>query len=226
MRILVTRPEPGGGATAARLRALGHEAIAAPLLGFEAVAWAPPETLPDALLLTSAAAARLAGAVPAAFQALPAYTVGAATAAAARAAGFADVRVGDGGVQALIDAMAVAGTRRVLHLAGEDRTAVTVPDGLELVIRTVYRACLQPLAALPAVDWVLLYSARTAGQFAAEVDRLAGDRGSIAIAAISSRALAAAGGGWRRAVAAESPDEDALLAAIGVTWQKPGASLT
>lgn len=226
MRILVTRPDPGGGATAARLRALGHEVTLHPLLGFEAVAWTPPDTLPEAVVLTSAAAARLAGVVPAALRGVPAHAVGAATAAAARAAGFADVRVGNGGVQALLDAMAAAGTRQVLHLAGEDRTPVAVPAGMELVIRTVYRACLLPLPALPEVDWVLLFSARTAAQFAAEVDRLGGDRASLAIAAISPAALAAAGAGWRRAVAAVTPDEDALLAVIGAPWQKPDASLT
>ncbi len=224
MRILVTRPAPGGAATAERLRALGHEVRLEPLLGFEAVPWVPPAEAPEALLLTSAAAARLAGAVPPALLAVPVHAVGAATAAAARAAGFGDVRVGGGGAQALLDAMAAAGVRQVLHLAGKDRTAVAVPAGLALVIRTVYRARLEPLAALPAVDWVLLYSARTAGQFAAEVDRLGGDRAAFAIAAISPAALAAAGPGWRRAVAAEAPDEDALLAAIGATWQKPATS--
>ena len=42
MKILVTRPLPGGEATAARLRALGHEVVLAPLMETEAVAWQPP----------------------------------------------------------------------------------------------------------------------------------------------------------------------------------------
>lgn len=226
MRILVTRPRPGGAATAGRLRALGHDVVLEPLLGFEAVPWTTPSAMPEAVLLTSAAAARLAGVVPPAMLGVPVYTVGAVTAAAARTAGFRDVRVGAGGAQLLLDELAAAGVRQVLHLAGEDRTAVALPPGLELVIRTVYRARLQPLGALPAADWVLLYSARTSAHFGAEVDRLGGDRGAIAVAAISPAALAAAGAGWGRALAATTPDEDALLAAIGATWQKPAASPT
>ena len=221
MRILVTRPEPGGAATAARLRALGHDALLTPLLAFEALPWTPPETPPQAVMVTSAAAVRLAGPAAAAFHALPVYAVGAATAAAARTAGFADVRGGEAGVQALVETMAGDGVTSALHLAGEDRTPVTLPAGLALTVVTVYRAALQPLAALPPVDWVLLYSARTAAHFAAEAGRLGAARGELAVAAISPAVLAAAGPGWGRAVAAATPDEDALLAAIGVTWQKP-----
>jgi uroporphyrinogen-III synthase len=225
LRILVTRPQPGGAATVARLQALGHEALLTPLLEMQATAWEAPEAASQAVMLTSAAAARLAGDAAAAFHGLPAFAVGQATAAAARAAGFADVRAGDAGVQALVMAMAADGFESVLHLAGEDRTAVAVPEGLSLVVRTVYRAELMPLPVLPHADWVLLYSARTAAHFAVEVDRLGGARGEIAIAAISAAVLAAAGSGWQRAIAAERPDEDAVLAAIGAAWQKPVTEL-
>jgi uroporphyrinogen-III synthase len=225
MRILVTRPLPGGAATAARLERLGHTALLTPLLKLEAVAWEPPAKAPQAVMVTSAAAVQLAGAGTAVFRALPLYAVGAATASAARAAGFVDVRSGEAGVQALIEAMAGEGITTALHLAGEDRTAVRLPAGLTLTIRIVYRARLQPLLAMRPVDWVLLYSARTAAHFASEIDRLAVARGGVSVAAISDAALAAAGTGWKRAVAAASPDEDALLAAIGVAWQKPHSNL-
>jgi uroporphyrinogen-III synthase len=221
MRMLVTRPLPGGAATVARLQALGHEALLTPLLETQAVAWQMPDAAPQAVMITSAAAARLAGDAAAAFHRLPTYAVGDATAAAARAAGFADVRAGEAGVQALLTAMAAAGLTRVLHLAGEDRTDVAAPDGLMLQVRTVYRAALRPLPSLPSVDFVLVYSARTAAHFAAEVDRLGLARGDVAIAAISPAALAAAGGGWQQAVAAARPDEDAMLAAIAAAWHKP-----
>lgn len=216
MRILVTRPLPGGESTAARLRALGHEVMLAPLMATEAIAWAPPDMPPAAIMLTSAFAARLADA--AAYHPLPLFAVGAATARAAADAGFTDVRDGGGTVQALLDTVAGAGFASILHLAGENRTPVVIPHGLHVETRTVYRARLLPLAALPNTDWVLLYSPRTAAHFAAEVDRL-GKRHITAIAAISTAALAAAGLGWRRAVAAVRPDEDALLASIGVPCQ-------
>jgi uroporphyrinogen-III synthase len=48
----------------------------------------------DAVMLTSANAARLAGDAMASFTALPCYAVGEASAAAAADAGFADIRVG------------------------------------------------------------------------------------------------------------------------------------
>lgn len=210
MRVLVTRPQPGADSTAAALRALGHEALVLPLLTTESLAWPPPSTLPDAVLLTSAASVRHAGPGADALRRLPAHCVGAATAAAARAAGWQDVRQGPGTAQALLDTLG----GRVLHLAGEDRTAVVLPPGLTLEIRTVYRACLMPMPALPAADLALLYSARTARHFAAEWDRLGGRRGAIAVLAISPPALAAAGPGWRVARAAPAPTEDALLAVL------------
>jgi uroporphyrinogen-III synthase len=152
--------------------------------------------------------------------ALPAFTVGDATGAAARAAGFCDVHDGGGTVQALVDGLAAAGIGAVLHLAGADRTPVRLPAGLIVSVVVVYRACLLPLACLPEFDWVLLYSARTAAHFAAEFDRLGGVRRAAAIAAISARAAAAAGPGWAEVVTAAAPSEDALLAAIDAAWQK------
>lgn len=210
MRVLVTRPQPGADATAARLRALGHDAEVLPLLATESIDWALPATLPEAVMLTSAASVRHAGPGADVLRHLPAHCVGTATAAAARAAGWQDVHQGPGTAQALLDTLA----GRVLHLAGEDRTAVTPPPELTLDIRTVYRACLMAMPALPGADLVLLYSARTARHFAAEWDRLGGRRGDIAVLGISCQALAAAGTGWRLARAAPAPTEDALLAAL------------
>jgi uroporphyrinogen-III synthase len=181
----------------------------------EAVAWDMPRPAPDAVMLTSAFAARLAGPGPP--HHLPVFAVGSATARAARDAGFADVREGGGTVQATLDTVAAAGFASLLHLAGEDRTPVVVPAGLAVTTRNVYRARLVPLVALPAVDWVLLYSPRSAAHFAAEVRRLSADVGRIGVAAISAATLAAAGPGWRATAVASEPNEDALLAAIGVS---------
>lgn len=215
MRLLVTRPLPAGAATADRLQSLGHDVTLAPLMATEAVAWTLPDALPDAVMLTSAFAARLAN--NAAVYHLPAFAVGGATARAAREAGFADVREGGGTAQALLDGAAAAGIASLLHLAGEDLTPVVVPAGLIVITRTVYRARLVPLAALPVVDWVLLYSPRSAAHFAAEVRRLSADVGRIGVAAISAATLAAAGPGWRATAVGHEPTEDALLAAIGVS---------
>lgn len=214
----MTRPEPGASATAAKLRAAGHEVIVSPLLDPVAFAWDVPEGPFDAIMFTSGAAARLAGPRAAQFNGLPAYCVGASTAAAATVAGFRHVVAGSGDAAALAQRVATDGFRDVLHLAGRDR--VDVPG---VTARTVYAAELAPLTseaidALTAgrVDWVLLFSARTAAQFAA----LWQDRSELSAAAISSAVLTAAGGGWRRIVAAIEPSEAGVLAAAGLSCDK------
>ena len=214
MRLLVVRPEPGAAATAAKLRALGHEPIVLPLLATEALDWQPPATLPDGVIITSAAAVRHAGPAAAGLQHLPLFCVGGATAAAARAAGWRDVGQGPGTLQGLLDELA-ATPRLLLHLAGEDRTAVTVPAALTIETRILYRARLLPLPMLVPVDGILLHSPRTARHVAAEWDRLGGRRDLVSLFAISPLALAAAGPGWRSGKAAATPDDAALLAMLG-----------
>lgn len=220
MRVLVTRPEPAATATAARLARLGHEAIVAPLLTVRALEWEWPEMPVEALAVTSANAFAGLRALPE----LPLFAVGDATAAAARRHGVRDVRAPGGDVAALWAAVRAAGFARALHLAGRERTAAAVPGGLTVEVRAVYAADLAE--ALPddmaaalraaAVDWTLLYSARTAGGFARLVDAAGIARAALSIAAISSAALAAAGRGWRAAVAAATPDEAGLFAAAGL----------
>lgn len=214
MRLLVVRPEPGAAATAAKLRALGHEPIVVPLLATEPLDWQPPASCPDAVIITSAAAVRQAGPAAAALQDVPLFCVGEATAAAARAAGWRDVAVGPGSLQGLLDQLAANGPRHLLHLAGEDRTAVTIPDALTISVQTLYRARLLPLPMLVPVDGILLHSPRTARHVAAEWDRLGGRRDLVRLFAISPLALAAAGPGWRAGHAAPSPDDAALLAML------------
>jgi uroporphyrinogen-III synthase len=214
MRILVVRPEPGAAATAARVRALGHDAVVQPLLVTEALDWQLPAGLPDAVILTSAAALRHAGPQAAALMGLPALCVGAATAAAARAAGWQLAQAGPGTLQALLDAAAAGPHRHLLHVAGEDRTPARVPPELTIATTIVYRAVLRPLPALPDVEGVLLHSPRTARHLAAEWDRLGGNRGALAVYAISPATLAAAGTGWASAHAAAAPSDAALLAML------------
>lgn len=214
MRILVVRLQPGAAATAARVAALGHHVIVYPLLATQAVEWALPAILPDAVILTSAAAVRYAGGKADELKSLPALCVGAATAAAAHDAGWAHAQAGPGTLQGLLDAAADGPHRQLLHLAGEDRAAAQVPPGLTIEIAIVYRAVLQALPELPAADCVLLHSPRTARHFAAQWDRLGGRREQINLHAISAATLAAAGTGWRASHVAASPDDDALLATL------------
>lgn len=214
-RVLVLRPEPGAGATAAAARAIGLAAVAAPLFTVRAIAWQLPEEPFDAVLLTSASAARLGGPGLAALTHLPAYAVGTATAAAARAAGFTEVIAGESDVEAVV---ARAGGRRLLHLAGREHR----PGGAAAT-RIVYAADAAdalPAAARAALPEAvaLLHSARAAALFAA----LAGPREGLSVAAISPAAAEAAGRGWGRIAVADRPADAALLAAAAKLCDERG----
>lgn len=162
------------------------------------------------------------------FLGLPAFAVGAATAAAARARGFADVRAAEGDASALFARAASEGFAALVHLAGTERAEAAIPAGLAVHLRTVYSAT--PAAAFtPAasallcensVDLVLLYSARTATVFAALAGRIGLDRSNIALAALSPAIATAAGPGWRRVVIAPHPREDTLFASAGLLCDK------
>jgi uroporphyrinogen-III synthase len=105
-RIWITRTQPGADATAERVRAMGHEAIIAPLLSVRALEDVAMDLKGvGALAFTSAngvrAFAELCGE-----RELRVFAVGAATAQAARSAGFATVLSADGDVEALAEGIA------------------------------------------------------------------------------------------------------------------------
>lgn len=99
MRVLVTRPEPGAGRTAAKLREMGLGPVVLPLSETRPLP-VPPAAVPDdaaAVAVTSANA--ICHAPPALLERLahlPCHTVGQRTGAAARAAGFTQVVEGPG----------------------------------------------------------------------------------------------------------------------------------
>ena len=213
--LLVLRPQPGGDATAAAARALGLEPVVAPLFEVRPLAWQPPDPARfDAVMMTSANAARHGGGALHRYTALPCYAVGEATAEAAGSAGFGDLRTGPGDGADLLAMMAGEGVTRAFHPCGRERMPLAHPRvALEPV--PVYGA--EPVERLPeAADALLeggavalLHSPRAADLFA----RLAGDRRArIAIAAIGAAAAEAAGPGWQAVRVAERPRESALLA--------------
>lgn len=183
MRLLVTRPEPDGGRTAAALRARGHVVTVAPLLAVEAVTDADLGAGPwDAILLTSPNAARALAAHPRAaeLRRIPVLAVGDRTAAAARDAGFAEVASAAGDehdLARLARDRAVAGTARYLYAAGEDRAGDLAGDltahGHAVATVVVYRAVaaerLPPAVATALaageIDGVLHFSPRSADVF-------------------------------------------------------------
>jgi len=90
-RVWVTRAEPGAARTAVRLTALGFEPLVAPVLAIRPLSPAIDLTDIAALAFTSVnGVAAFAARTPERDR--PVFTVGDATAQAARDAGFTDVR--------------------------------------------------------------------------------------------------------------------------------------
>ena len=204
-KVVVLRPEPGASATVARAKAAGIEAMAIPLFEIVPVDWTVPDVSAfDALLLTSANAARHGGAGLTSLSRLPTYCVGEATAAAARSAGVNVAGTGVGDANALLDQ--VPDGLRLLHLTGVNHQII--PGATQLA---VYDNCaIDPPPSLDALDGgvAMVHSARAGARLAALVDA----RGDIAIAAISRAAAAACGDGWRWVAAIDAPTDGALLA--------------
>lgn len=125
MTILITRAMPEASVTARQVCALGHHPILSPLQRCERLSPALPEQKPERLIATSARAFHPHSLLPQDWRALPLHVVGAATARAAREAGFTHLLIAGGDAQSLIrDVMneAEAGSH-LLYMAGEPRKA-------------------------------------------------------------------------------------------------------
>lgn len=216
--VVVLRPEPGASETLARARRLGLETVSVPLFEIERMAWNMPSGEFDGLLLTSANAVRTAGESLAALRNLPVYAVGAATAAAAKAAGLTIGVVGTFGIDALL--RSIEPQLRLLHLCGEDRATGAAP-AQSIAAVPVYRAVAieNPNLAALLGNVVLIHSPR-AGRRLADI---AGERSKTTIVAISDAAAAAAGRGWARVAVAVRPSDEALLALAARLCNKTAA---
>jgi uroporphyrinogen-III synthase len=238
--VLVTRPDPDNAATAATLRARGHEVLLAPALRFEPIPL-PPGSAADysAVIVTSANALRAAAPQLQGHPLLelPLFAVGEQTAAAARRAGFVAVISADGDAEGLrecvvrsVRAAPAEDTRPLLYLAGADISRDLAGElgarGIEIVTRTTYR--MVPIVHLPRdvcdgftanrIAAVLHYSVRSARAFleaarAAGVEIAALAIPQVCISASVAQVLHEAGAA--RVVVAASPDEEALLTALG-----------
>ncbi|MES2002809.1 MAG: uroporphyrinogen-III synthase [Pseudomonadota bacterium] len=208
-RLAILRPEPGASATLECALQLGLDAFSLPLFDVVAVDWATPDLAGfDAVLLTSANALRHGGEALKAWRGYPAYAVGAATAEAARKAGFGIAAVGDQGVQRLLGSIDPG--LRLFHPCGSDRIDIG-ETGHTIESVPVYESrAIGKVAGITRLEGcVALVHSPRAGRRLAE---LASSKSTIAIAAISAAAAAAAGPGWERIEAASTPEDEALLA--------------
>jgi len=245
MRVLVTRPREDAGALVSALEARGHEALVEAVLSIVPAADIPAPLDLDgvqAVLFTSAngvrAFARLGGE-----RDLPAFTVGEASAAAARAAGFARVKSAAGDVNDLARLVVrelepAAGA--LFHGAGV-ASAGDLKGALEGAGFTLRRVVLyeaRPAASIsPAVraalaggriDAVTFFSPRSAETFVSLV-RAAGLEAACAAldavclsAAVAQKARAVS---WRTVRIAARPRQDAMLACIDDLAAASGTTL-
>ncbi|MDO9336888.1 MAG: uroporphyrinogen-III synthase [Caulobacter sp.] len=172
--VWINRAQPGAAATANRVEAKGWTALVAPLL--------EARTLPNPTLdLTGIAALAFSSAQGVrAFAALtdarlPAFTVGDATAEAARAAGFTAVQSADGDVLALAELIASARPGPILHAGALQPAGDLVGDltarGLKARTVALYETrSIEPteaLSRLPDITAVLVHSPKAAALLAA-----------------------------------------------------------
>lgn len=175
----MARPEPGAARTGARLAALGHVPLVAPVLVVRPTGAPLPHGSFDGLILTSANAldAVLATTAADALRGIPVFAVGPRTAALAEARlGAVAIGTGDAAALAVLVRRSLAPGARLLHVAGAERKAEPVATletaGYAVETHVAYAAEAVPhlpdpvFAALAAtqggLDAVLHYSRRSA----------------------------------------------------------------
>ena len=219
-RVWITRAQPEASATAERVRELGFEPVVEPVLEVQPVAEPVDFEGVGALAFTSRNGVRALAALSPE-RGLPVFTVGDATAAAAREAGFAEVVSASGDVAALAE---LIGRRReglageVLYLAPEeparDLAQALADRGVPARSQAIYRTVALDVGTAPQVDAVLFHSAKAAAGLAGSLDSML--LASAMAAICLSPAVAAALGdlSFGEVLVAPSPNEDALLQAL------------
>lgn len=212
----MTRAEPGATRTAGCLATLGFEPVVAPLLSIRPIPQTPPDLTAIAGLVFTSVNGVAAFATLTPGRTLPVFTVGDATAAAARAMGFAEVTSASGDLERLADLLLARGAAvGPLLVAGALEPAGDLPallrGEIEATALPVYEAIETGAAVPDAFDTVLIHSAR-AGRALAALGPFAGQT-AVALSAAAAAALDDRSGLAVRIAA--TPDEAALLAALG-----------
>jgi uroporphyrinogen-III synthase len=222
MKFLITRPEPGASETFDALAQSNHEGVVAPLLVYVATGEAPDLKDVQALAATSAEGVR-AFARLSRRRNLPIFTVGEATASAARAEKFQDVRSAAGDATALSRLLSNLDPQRgaVVHLAGRDVARKLTIAGLDVRRAILYSA--EAASGFPPdvagqlsrgeFHGVLLFSPRTA-QIFARLMRASGIKPGGLIAYCLSPSVAKGLSGLCTTRVADRPTQDALLSLI------------
>jgi len=224
-RVWVTRAEPGAARTADRLTALGFEPVVVPLLTLAplpgALNAAPPPDAVAVLALTSPNGVEAFAPLIPRFRDHPVFAVGDATAEAARAAGFADVRSASGDIHALARLIAAEAPPGPLLAPGAREPAGDLPALLpdRPVQRLPVYAAFETHAPAPgAFDAVMLHSPRAARALATDLPRAASS-GRLAVCISDAAAAPLRPFDFTQIRVAAAPDEPSMLSALG----KPAA---
>lgn len=224
-RVWVTRAEPGAARTADRLTALGFTPLVVPLLTLAplpgALDAAPDPAAVAVLALTSPNGVEAFAPLIPRFRNHPVFAVGDATAEAARAAGFADVRSASGDIHALARLIAAEAPPGPVLAPGAREPAGDLPALLSdhPVQRLPVYAAFETHAVAPKpFDAVMLHSPRAARALAADLPRAA-SFGRIAICISEAAATPLRAFDFTEIRIAAAPDEPSMLSALG----KPAA---
>lgn len=224
-RVWVTRAEPGAARTADRLTALGFEPVVVPLLTLAplpgALNAAPEPEAVAVLALTSPNGVEAFAPLIPRFRDHPVFAVGDATAEAARAAGFADVRSAAGDIHALARLIAAEAPPGPLLAPGAREPAGDLPallPGRPVQRLPVYVAFETHAPAPGAFDAVMLHSPRAARALATDLPRAASS-GRLAVCISDAAAAPLRPFDFTQIRVAAAPDEPSMLSALG----KPAA---
>lgn len=215
--VWITRAPPGADRTAERLYALGLESVVAPLLALRPLDVHPDLTGVQTLAFTSRnGVAAFADLSP--DRALPVFAVGNSTAAAAREAGFADVRSAGGDLQALAALIRNEGAGlSILHPSAAEPAgdlAAVVGDTARVTTVAAYEAVETDAPPPESWDAVLIHSPRAARALARRLSP-EGATGRVAIAISPAAAEPLAPLDFAEIRIAEAPTETSLLATLG-----------
>ena len=232
MRLLLTRPREDSDRLAARLRALGHEAVIAPLMDVHMREGCELSLAGiQAILATSGNGVRaIAGRTGR--RDVPLYAVGPQTADTARAYGFALVVDSEGDAAALADRVAATLDPKngvVFHTAGAETAGrlrqVLEARGFQVQSEILYEAVAverlpdMAIAAIKneALDGVMVFSPRSASILAmlvtgAQLEGKVARLDAFCISAATAAALAPLA--FARIAVASAPNEAAMLALL------------
>lgn len=182
MQWLVTRPDADARILARDLRKIGHQAIVSPMMSVVPSEFAPLDWPSfDAVIFTSRNAVIHGGPFPPVARSRPVFTVGEATAAAVRAAGFGNVTSANGNIDNLAARLGEKPHReltRYVHICGHDtkgdlgaalaKTGARVEKAVVYAVRPAQALSPEALKAFGAgtLDGAIFLSPKTARVFA------------------------------------------------------------